>query len=318
MSVTTTSVGTALSRVDGRVKVTGQAQYAVRAADRGRRLRRAGARDDRRRGDRRDRSRAGARAPRRPRGASPTTTPRASARRPTPSCCSSRTTPSTTAARSSPRSSPRRSSRRARPPPGPHRLRPPRPRRRAPHHPPAPLQAGQGQPLVRHRHGAGRRGESPAKRRGHRRPHLRHRPHPQQRDGAARHPGRLGGRRSPDPRLDPGHLRRAPDPRRGLRARPQARARRRPARRRRFRLQGHAATAVVLAAIAAQLVEPPRQGRADPPADVRQRRLPHADHPARPPRRRPRTAASPRSPTRRSSRPRRCASSPSRPARPRA
>ena len=192
------------------------------------------------------------------------------------------------------------------------------PRRRAHRHAPAPLQAGQGQPVVPRRHRPGRGGGGVRTRGGPGRPDLRHRPHPQQRDGAARQPRGLGGRRPAPLRLDPGHLRRAPHPRRGVRARPQARARDRPARRRRLRLQGHAAAAGGARRDRGEDRRAARQVRAHAPADVRQRRLPHADDPARPPRRRPRTACSPRSPTRPSSRPRRCASSPSRPARPRA
>ena len=114
-------------------------------------------------------------------------------------------------------------------------------------------------------------------------------------------------------RLDPGHLRRAPHARRGVRARPQAGARDRPARRRRLRLQGHAA-----AAGGARRDRGPRwssapssarQAAADvraASATARRRSSASASAPTR-------TAGSPRSPTTRSSRPRPCASSPSRP-----
>ncbi len=100
----------------------------------------------------------------------------------------------------------------------------------------------------------------------------------------------LGGRRPHALRLDPGHLRRAPHPRPGVRARPQAGARRRPARRRRLRLQGHAAAAGGARRDRGPHRRAAGQGRAHAPADVRQRRLPHADDPARPPRRDARTA----------------------------
>ena len=75
------------------------------------------------------------------------------------------------------------------------------------------------------------------------------------------------------------------------------------ARRRRLRLQGPAARrTAVLAAMAAQAVRPAGEGRADPAADVRAHRLPHADDPADPARRRRRRAAARRSPTTSSSR----------------
>ena len=62
---------------------------------------------------------------------------------------------------------------------------------------PEALQAGQGQPVVPRRHRAGRGGGGVRTRRGPGRPDLRHRPHPQQRDGAARQPRDLAGRRPP-------------------------------------------------------------------------------------------------------------------------
>ena len=89
------------------------------------------------------------------------------------------------------------------------------------------------------------------------------------------------------------------------------------ARRRRLRLQGHAAPERRAGGDGRAGRRPAGEARADPAADVRPRRLPHADDPAGPARRRRRRPARPRSPTRWSSRPRPSASSPSRPRRPR-
>ena len=92
-----------------------------------------------------------------------------------------------------------------------------------------------------------------------------------------------------------------------------------PARRRRLRLQGHAAAArSSLAAMAAQAVGRPVKLALDPPADVRAHRLPDADDPAPAARRRRRRPADRDRARRRASRPRRSRSSPSRPPRPRA
>ena len=155
---------------------------------------------------------------------------------------------------------------------------------------PALLQARQGQPVLPHRHGAGRRGGRARARRGRRRRDLRHAADPQQPDGAAREPRAVGGRRPHRVRLDPGHVGRTQDARRGLRHPTRAGARRLPARRRRLRLQGHAAPAVGARRDRRQGRRAPGQGRAQPPADVRHGRLSHADDPARAPRRDPRRA----------------------------
>ena len=151
----------------------------------------------------------------------------------------------TTAGRSSPRWWRRRSSRRARPPP-----RSASTTRRASHdvelradHPRL-YKPDKVNPSFPDRHRSGRRGGGARTRGGPGRPDLRHRP-PSTTTRWSRTPaspiwedGDLARLR-----LDPGHLRRAPHARPGVRARPRARARDRPARRRRLRLQGHAAPA---------------------------------------------------------------------------
>ena len=88
----------------------------------------------------------------------------------------------------------------------------------------------------------------------------------------------------------------------------------RAARRRRLRLEGHAARRTTCwPRLAAQAVGRPVKLAADPAADVRARRLPHADHPARPARRRRRRPAARDRPRRRRADLDASRSSPSRP-----
>ena len=92
-------------------------------------------------------------------------------------------------------------------------------------------------------------------------------------------------------RLDPGHLVGAQRHRRAVRARARARAGDLPPRRRRLRLEGHAAAAGRARRDRRQADRAPGQGRADPSAAVLDGRLPHADDPARAARRRARRPA---------------------------
>ena len=147
-----------------------------------------------------------------------------------------------------------------------------------------------------------------ARRTGHRRRDLHDAARAQQPDGAARHDRAVGRRRAPLLtllRLHPGRPRRArrPSPKMfGLDAGADPGGRQE--RRRRLRhARGTPTRTTVLAAMAAQHVRPPGQAGADPPADVRRRRLPHPDHPAGPARRRRRRHGSPPSATTSSSRP---------------
>ena len=106
--------------------------------------------------------------------------------------------------------------------------------------------------------------------------------------------------------------------RRAVRARARARAGDLPPRRRRLRLEGHAAAAGRPRRDRRADRRAPGQGRPHPAAALLHGRLPHADDPARAARRRRATAGCGRSATTPSSRPRPCASSPSRPPSPRA
>ena len=146
-------------------------------------------------------------------------------------------------------------------------------RRRAARRPPRPLHAGEGQPGLPRRHRAGRRrtARSP-RRRSSVDATYTHARRPQQPDGAARHGRRLGGRRPDALRLQPGRA----DGARHARARcsgstPEQRAGDRPARRRRLRLQGHAAAARRARRDRRPGRRAPGQARGDAPADVRLR-----------------------------------------------
>ena len=164
-------------------------------------------------------------------------------------------------------------------------------RRRAAPRPPGLLQAREGQPELPDRRRARRPRRRPRGRRGRRRRDLHDPAAPQQPDGAAREPRRLGRRRPHALRLDPGHLGRAPRHRRGVRARARARAGDLPPRRRRLRLQGHAAAAGRARRRRRADRRAAGQARPHAPAAVLHRRLPHADDPARAARRRARRPA---------------------------
>ena len=117
-------------------------------------------------------------------------------------------------------------------------------RLRARRRPPAALQAGEGEPELRDRHGARRRRRRAGRGRGRCRCDVRDAGVPQQPDGAARDRRDVGCRRRSDAvRRDAGVVRHARQAGRAVRPRAGAGARDREPRRRRLRLQGHAPAA---------------------------------------------------------------------------